>query len=123
MIRKAISVIVCMTLLAGGTVNTASAAVITTHDFLAQESHHALATDVDATLARADVQQAMVMLGVDPEQARARVAGLSPDEVSQLQAQLDTLPAGGSVLALVGAVFVVLMILELTGVINIFKGP
>jgi hypothetical protein len=30
-------------------------------------------------------------------------------------------PAGGDVLALVGAVFVVLLILELVGVIDIFK--
>jgi hypothetical protein len=31
------------------------------------------------------------------------------------------LPAGGSLLGLIGAVFVVLLILEVTGVIDIFK--
>jgi len=53
-------------------------------------------------------------------QAQARVASLSDLELAQLDGQLDSLPAGGS-LALVGAVFVVLMILEFTGVIDIFK--
>ena len=123
MTKTIISSILCFTLLAGTTVNTAAAAVITTQDFLAQREHRAMTTGVEAALAREDVQQAMVMLGVDPQQAEARVADLSPEELAQLQAQLDSLPAGGSVLALIGAVFVVLMILELTGVINIFKGP
>jgi uncharacterized membrane protein (Fun14 family) len=40
----------------------------------------------------------------------------------QLSSQIESLPAGGdSVLVLIGAVFVVLLILELTGVIDIFK--
>jgi len=40
--------------------------------------------------------------------------------LAELNSQLDSLPAGG-VLALIGAVFVVLLILELTGVINVFS--
>ena len=34
---------------------------------------------------------------------------------------LRSAPAGGDILALIGAVFVVLLVLELTGVIDIFK--
>ena len=46
---------------------------------------------------------------------------LGEQELAQLQGQLEQLPAGGSLLALIGAVFVVLLILEVTGVINIFN--
>lgn len=38
-----------------------------------------------------------------------------------MQGQVDRLPAGGSALAVIGVVFVVLLILELVGVIDIFK--
>jgi len=64
----------------------------------------------------------MIALGVDPGQARLRVSSLSDTELDQLAGELETLPAGGDILALIGAVFVVLLILELTGVINVFKG-
>jgi hypothetical protein len=72
-------------------------------------------------MARHDVQQAMIQLGVDPVEADLRVAALSGPELAQLQGQLEQLPAGGSLLGLIGAVFVILLILEVTGVIDIFK--
>jgi hypothetical protein len=64
----------------------------------------------------------MIDMGVDPAQALLRVSSLSDQELAQLDEQIDTLPAGGdSVLAIIGIVFIVLLILELTGVINIFN--
>lgn len=38
-----------------------------------------------------------------------------------MHGQLEQLPAGGSALAVIGIVFLVLLILDLTGVINIFR--
>jgi hypothetical protein len=84
------------------------------------DTHQGRVVAVQAALARDNVQQAMVALGVDPVDARQRVASLSAQELTQLEGQLETLPAGG-ILGLIGAVFVVLLILELTGVIDIFK--
>jgi hypothetical protein len=37
-----------------------------------------------------------------------------------LRAQIDSLPAGGDAIAVIGVVFLVLLILELVGVTNIF---
>jgi hypothetical protein len=71
--------------------------------------------------ARDDVRQAMERMGVDSSDAQARVASLSDAELMQVQGQIERLPAGGSALAVVGVVFVVLLILELVGVIDIFK--
>ena len=45
----------------------------------------------------------------------------SDQELHQLAVDMRNAPAGGDALALIGAVFVVLLILELTGVIDIFK--
>lgn len=104
-----------------GVCTSATAAVIGTGDALAMEQHGQRMAAVQAQLARADVQQAMIQLGVDPVEAGLRVAALGEQELAQLQGQLEQLPAGGSALALIGAVFLVLLILEVTGVIDIFK--
>ena len=51
-----------------------------------------------------------------------RAATLSDAELAQVAEQMQTLPAGGdSLFAVIGIVFLVLLILELTGVIDIFK--
>jgi hypothetical protein len=76
---------------------------------------------VNTVLTQAAVQTRLQQLGVDPVAAQTRVAALSDAEVAKLADDLENAPAGGDALALVGAVFVVLLILELTGVIDIFK--
>lgn len=101
---------------------TAAAAVISTQDALSAEMRDAREIQVRTSLARDDVRQAMEQLGVNPADADARVASLSDAELMQLQGQLDRLPAGGdSALVVIGVVFVVLLILELTGIINVFN--
>ena len=50
-----------------------------------------------------------------------RIAALTDQELEQLAADLESLPAGGSLLGVAGVVFIVLLILELVGVIDIFK--
>lgn len=96
------------------------AAPVGTGALLQQESADGQAFRVRETLARDDVQRAMIALGVDPAAARERVASLTPAEVAALESELERLPAGGDFLAVVGIVFVVLIILELVGVTNIF---
>lgn len=118
---KIIPILLSLSLIFAGTALPASAGIVTTRDAMALDLRVSQVSAVQASLAREDVRAAFVALGVDPEQASARVEALSDAELSQLQRQIDQLPAGGSALALVGAVFVVLMILEFTGVIDIFK--
>lgn len=123
MLRKFVVVpLLAASLVSTGYSGTVSATVISTQDALSAEVRADKETSVRAALARDDVRQAMLQMGVDPAQADARVASLSDAELMQLQGQLDQLPAGGeSVLVVIGIVFVVLLILELTGVINIFN--
>lgn len=123
MFKRTLSLVLSVTLIFSSMVAPASAAVIGTQEALALNARQAQIADIQRTLSRDDVQQAMVAMGVQPEQAQLRVAALSDTELAQLQAELGSLPAGGEALALIGAVFLVLLILELTGVINIFKGP
>jgi hypothetical protein len=121
MLRKTFALILCTTLVFAGISTRVSAAVITTRDAVALEARQLQIAGIGARLAQDDVRAAMVELGVDPQQAQLRVAALSDRELAELDARLDSLPAGEGALALIGAVFLVLIILELTGVIDIFK--
>ena len=67
-----------------------------------------------------DARARVNALGADPADVQERVAALTEAELRDLHQHIDTMPAGG-ILALVGVVFVVLIILELTGTIDIFK--
>ncbi len=122
MLRNLVVVpVVSVALVCSGFSGTVSASVISTQQALSADARAAVEGDVRNALARDDVRQAMVRLGADPLQADARVASLSDAELMKLQGQLDRLPAGGDALAVVGIVFIVLLILELTGVTNIFN--
>jgi hypothetical protein len=76
---------------------------------------------VRGALARDDVRGRMMALGVDPAEVDGRVAALTDAEIAALADGLERAPAGGDALAVIGVVFLVLMILEFTGVIDIFK--
>lgn len=97
-----------------------SAAIIETSEVLTIEARDDRIDEIQAKLAREDVQTALTQLGVDPAQAQQRVTSLSDQELVMLERELETLPAGGEFFAVVGVVFVVLIILELVGVTNIF---
>jgi hypothetical protein len=103
------------------TAPAAQAAVLTTTQYLSGSERAAHLETVTAVLEREDVREQLIAYGVDPADAAERVALLPDAELAQLALEMEELPAGGSVLALIGAVFLVLMILELTGVINIFN--
>jgi hypothetical protein len=60
-------------------------------------------------------------LGVHPAAVEGRLDALSEAEIETLAGRIAEAPAGGDALAVIGIVFVVLIILELVGVIDIFK--
>jgi len=94
---------------------------IVTTDQLIQEQFEVLnKTSLVAMLDRDDVRQQLVERGVDPEYARARIASLSDAQIDELKGSIDTLPAGSSVVAILIAVLLVLVILDIVGVTNIF---
>ena len=99
----------------------AQARVVTTEEFIVASERVAHLTTVQSVLEQETVQSQLIALGVDPADAAERVAQLSDPELAELAAQMEDLPAGGSALAVIGAVFLVLLVLEVTGVINIFN--
>jgi len=98
----------------------AQATVIDTRTLLTSQIESPQA-GVQSFLTREDVRDQMVALGVDPDDASSRIAGLNDQELSLLQHHINDLPAGSSALAVLGVVFLVLIVLELVGVTNIFS--
>lgn len=76
---------------------------------------------VNEMLERADVAAALQQRGIDMDQARARIAALTDDEVAHLAYTLDTAPAGASdVLGVIVFIFVLLLITDILGFTKIF---
>lgn len=71
-------------------------------------------------LARDDVKQQMVALGVDPNMVQERVNGMTPAELAQVEGRLDQLPAGSGALGTIALVLLILILLDIAGVTDIF---
>src|SRR5688572_16310632 len=100
---------------------SAYAGVISTQQYLSTLDREATIARIDAVLARAEVRSKLEQYGVDSVAADQRIAALTDRELELLAAELESLPAGGDLLAVVGITFIVLLILELVGVIDIFS--
>ena len=118
--RRACVAVLSASLVSLGMQAPAAAGVVGTAEAIASQASGARAV-VDATLARADVRAQLEGMGVDPGAIEGRLDALSEAEIATLAGQIEQAPAGGDALAVIGIVFVVLIILELVGVIDIFK--
>lgn len=76
--------------------------------------------EVVRSVGREELAQQLSQLGVDPDQASARVARMSDAEVATLQGRLNELPAGAGVLELAVLIFIVFIITDLLGATDIF---
>lgn len=119
--RHSLVAVLAASLFASSLQSAAHAGVISTQEYLTAVDREATRARIDAVLAREEVRSKLEQYGVDPAETDARLAALTDQELDKLATDLDNMPAGGSVLAVVGVVFIVLLILELTGVIDIFN--
>ena len=73
---------------------------------------------VHRTIDQPEVVRELARLGVDPAEAHRRIDALSDQQVSALRGQLDRIPAGGWVGAIVGAILIVFFVLLFTDLIG-----
>jgi hypothetical protein len=104
-----------------GFAQASSAGMIDTGYLVDSKAREASLARMEVLLAREDVARQLVALGVDKDVVTTRLQGLSNIELLALEGQIDERVAGGDALAVIGAVFLVLLILELVGVTDIFK--
>jgi hypothetical protein len=119
--NRCIIYVLCLAVLNLGSPLVAQAGIVTTLQAVeATTRSHDVAT-VNAALAREEVRAQFEALGVEPAQIESRVAALTDSELRSLATQMADLPAGADALAVIGIVFLVLLILEAVGVIDVFK--
>ena len=104
----------------------AHAAMVPTSDLIGGETTSlADRNRVSDFLQREDVRSEFEKLGVDPDEASARVDALSDAEIAGINQRLDELPAGeGAIGAIVGAavlIFIVLLITDIACLTNVFN--
>ena len=119
--QRACVALVSVSVLALGMQTPAVAGIVGTSEAVSAARQETPLSTVQAAIARDDVRAKLAELGVNAAELDSRLAALTQAEVSILADKLDEAPAGGDALAVIGIVFVVLLILELTGVIDIFK--
>jgi hypothetical protein len=118
--RAAIVAVLSLAITNLGMVSAAQAGIVATSAIVQTDREADLAA-IRTQLDQAEVKAQMQKLGVDAAHVDRRIAALSDSELHSLATEMQQAPAGGDLLALVGVVFVVLLILELVGVIDIFK--
>jgi hypothetical protein len=121
MLKRSLVYALCLAVLNLGSPLVARAELVGTLQAVESGTRAQDYATVSAALAREQVRDQMTALGVDPAVVDARVARLTDSELRSLADRMEQMPAGGDALAVIGIVFVVLIILELVGVIDIFK--
>ena len=119
--RNSLVAVLTASMFAASLQSTAYAGVISTQQYLTAVDRAAARQRIDAVLAREEVRSRLEHYGVDPATLDERIAALTDQELQLLATDLESMPAGGSLLGVVGIAFIVLLILELVGVIDIFN--
>jgi hypothetical protein len=105
-------------------IGAARAGLVTTEQLVEQKAAASDRERLAAILLRDDVSQQMEALGVNRDEAIARLASLSDQEIQQIAGQVDQLPAGQNflvgVLIVAGAVLLGLVITDLLGITDVF---
>lgn len=124
MLKRFLSAFIAMSIFFTGSIQAVQAAMIST-DQVAAESTVVGKGDQDrakivSILSRDEVQSELIKRGIDPVEAKSRVAALTDDEASKLASQLDKAPAGAGVIGAIVLVFLVLLLTDILGFTKIF---
>ncbi len=120
LLKKLVVAMMVCNILVLGLAPVTEAGPISTQEAQQMTQREEQLTRINRIFLRSEVQEQMLAFGVEPKDVQDRLAVLSDEKLRQLAGRLQDMPAGGdSILAVVGLVFVVLIILELVGVTNI----
>jgi uncharacterized small protein (DUF1192 family) len=120
--KKVVVILFALPLLLLGSARPLTAEIIGTLPALEATQRDRDLETVNRALAGEQVERQLAKLGVSPDDVDARVAALTDEELRTLAQRMDSTPAGGiGVLGVIGIAFVVILVLELVGAIDIFK--
>ena len=109
-------------LILSGPFQSAWAAIIETESVI-NAKHSQIAREyVNNLLTRKDIRLALVSQGIDPQEAKARIEGLSDAEVNEIANKLDQLPApAGTIeisILIAMLLFLIFVIMDIAGILD-----
>src|SRR5258706_16233524 len=108
--RRSVSTALIVSMVGMGLPLSAQAGMVPTTTVAAESAKERIVSLIE----RSDVRAQLHAFGVNPADAKARVAALSDAEAAQLAARFDSLPAGGdgggAVIGALGLIFLVLLL-------------
>ena len=120
-LKKVVAQTLIAALVFGGFTQSVQAAIISTEQVVTAAAAQQNRAKIAAAFERADVQAELQKMGINRDEAQARVAALTDAETASVAHQIDTLPAGGD--GIVGAlvfVFVLLLVTDILGLTKVF---
>ncbi|MBV2129215.1 PA2779 family protein [Rheinheimera sp. SM2107] len=97
----------------------ATAGVYSSDQVIAEQQHQYNKQQVLAFVDTTEVQSKLIALGVDPADAKLRIANMTDAELETFNSKLNELPSGGIVGTIV-TVLVVVAVLDLMGITDVY---
>ncbi len=100
---------------------SAQAGVISTESAVTQQAVQYDRAQLLQAINEQGVRDQLSSLGVDPGQVEQRIQTLTGDELAQLNAQIQDMPAGQSALGVLATIFIVFIITDMLCATDIFN--
>lgn len=111
-----VSIAVAMLIFAMG---QATAGVYSSEQVVANQQHQYNKQQVLSFVDSAEVQNKLIELGVNPDDAKQRIAAMTTTELDALNSELNDMPAGG-IVGVIVTVLVVVAVLDLMGITDVY---
>lgn len=97
------------------------AAMVDNDQLLAQTQHDITKQEVLSNLDRQDVQDQLVAMGVDVDNAKHRINQMNDQELAQIAQDFEKMPAGsGGIIGALVVIFIVLVVTDMLGATDVF---
>ena len=104
-----------------GFTQSVQATMISTEQVVTAAAAEQNRAKVAASFERADVQAELQRMGINTDEARARVAAMTDAETASIAQQVDSLPAGADgILGTLVFIFVLLLVTDILGLTKVF---
>lgn len=97
------------------------AAMVDNSQLIADSQQQMTKQEVLSQLDRQDVQDKLVAMGVDIDDAKQRIAQMSEQELAQLAQDFEQMPAGSGVIGALLVIFIVFVVTDMLGATDVFS--
>jgi hypothetical protein len=96
------------------------AAMVDNDALIAQTQQQVTKQEVLSKLDRQEVQDKLVAMGVNLDDAKQRINQMNDQELAQIQQDFDEMPAGSGLIGAALVIFIVLVVTDMLGATDVF---